>query len=130
MNNVLIIGLPNAGKTTYADEHFKNVLHLDNFDFPRFANLLDAIKKTTGAIVAEGVINTAEARKKYLAALGDREGKRVCIWINTSFEECLKRSRGNRPAWVVKYHYGCFEKPSYSEGWDEIKILNGVEKND
>ena len=119
----LICGLPNAGKTTYS-KRYKDVLHLD--DMPvrqQFEICRERASQIKGDVVVEGVYVTAEDRKALLEACKDNSPK-VCIWLDTSLEECLEREKKyrKRPMSIVTCHHKMLQPPTYDEGWDEIII--------
>lgn len=114
----LIIGLPNAGKTTYS-EKYENVIHLDEMRKQdrkhAHENILKAVKEAKEDIVIEGVYNGRLGREQIVQAAGD--AKKVCIWIDTPIETCLERN--TRGILIID----SLEPPEYSEGWDEIRIV-------
>lgn len=111
---ILIMGLPNSGKTTYSQK-FDNVLHLDDFPNSKFLNCNKEVSKRNGNIVVEGIYNL-RCRRELL--LKNVNGEKICIWIDTPLEECLRRS--GRPKEVVQQDYNVFQPPTYEEGWDDI----------
>lgn len=121
---ILICGIPNAGKTTYA-KRFDNVI---NFDRVKGTNrqmherVLEMVKNNPSAVI-EGVYNKAEDRKKLVQACG---GGKV-IWLNTPVDECIRREEAyrKRPILIVESCAKHFEPPTYDEGWDEIIIIGG-----
>ena len=114
----LICGLPNAGKTTYS-KRFENVLHLDDFPRNKFLNCNKAVAESVGDVVVEGIYNLRIRRKKLLESVKD--GKKVCIWIDTPTEECIRREdRGRQPHIVTQLP---MQPPTYEEGWDEIVVI-------
>lgn len=123
----LICGLPNAGKTTYSKQ-FDNVIHFD--DMPRkggqFKNCNAKARMAKGDICVEGVYNSAKVRKELIRACRCQSPK-VCIWIDTEVDECVRRENEyrKRPVGIVLSHHKSFEPPTFEEGWDEIIIKNG-----
>ena len=115
----LVIGLPNAGKTTYA-QRFDHVLHLDNFPPSKFLNCNKAVADAGGDVVVEGIYNLRCRREPLLKSA---TGRKVCIWIDTPVEECLRRSAFGRPEEIVRMGAAMFQPPTYDEGWDEIIII-------
>lgn len=121
---ILIIGIPNAGKTTYAAQ-YSDVVHYDDTSrLPREERLSIAAKSEC----AEGIYNTRKSRTEILKKAG--EGRHVCVWIDTPIEICLERERNGRMRGdgLVLHHAKRFEPPTYDEGWDEIKRIR-VHKN-
>lgn len=122
----LICGLPNAGKTTYS-ARYDNVIHCD--DIPHrtsdemFEKCHKMLSEIHGDICVDGVYVSIERRKQLLDACGHQD-KKVCIWIDTPYEECLERERNyrKRPLDIVHTHHRMFQPPTLDEGWDEVII--------
>lgn len=127
----LICGLPNAGKTTYS-EQYDNVIHFDSFTCRggQFNNCNRLASELKGDVCVEGVYNSVRRRKEFLEACKSNSPK-VCIWIDTPLDECLKREQAyrKRPLQIVKSHHALFEPPTYDEGWDKIIIIKGEQTN-
>ena len=121
---ILIMGRPNAGKTTYS-QRFENVIHLDDFPFNKFLNCNAAVAKVKGEIVVEGIYNLRCRRKKLLESYHGTEEK-VCIWLNTPIEECLRREDRGRDKEVI---ISAFQPPTLDEGWDRIIKIDGNYSN-
>lgn len=119
---ILICGIPNAGKTTFAKQ-FDNVI---NFDRVKGTNrqmrerVLEMVRDNPTAVV-EGVYNKAEDRRNLVKASGGG----IVIWLNTNVNECVRRelSYRKRPTHLVEACAKHFEPPTYDEGWDEIIII-------
>lgn len=112
----LIMGQPNAGKTTYS-KRFENVIHLDDLPSPRFTNCQKIVTDGNVDIVVEGIYNTVERRKRLLGA-SQHHDRKVCIWLDTSDEERIRRG--------VRLPTQNLEPPSLDEGWDEIIRIGDI----
>lgn len=124
----LICGIPNAGKTTYSSQ-YNNVIHFDkiphlNFN-EQFVKCNHKAAKIKGDVCIEGVYNTIKRRKELLMACYHQD-KKICIWLNTSLDECVRRERNyrRRPIRIVHSQYEKFEPPTLDEGWDEIIVIH------
>lgn len=120
---ILIIGIPNAGKTTYSGR-YEDVVHFDDiWSRSIYQHLAEMISKNN-EIVIEGVLGNAEKRKMLVSCSTARN---VCIWLDTPMEECLERERNGRKRseHLVIWSSEEFEPPTLSEGWDEIVIVRG-----
>lgn len=123
---VLIIGLPNAGKTTYSKRFF-GVVHFDDVKGGRhkWDNVVKMVEADP-SIVIEGVYAKASHRKPLIDAC---KGKKICIWLDTPMDVCVERERTGRKRseHMVVLAARSFEPPSYEEGWDEIVVIKGDE---
>jgi len=120
---ILIMGYPNAGKTTFS-KRYQNVLHLDDFGKSKFKKCNEAVTQADHDVVVDGIYNTVRRRIQLLESCKTKH-KRICIWLDTPIEECIQREhrcrlRGDA---VVKKNAQMFEPPTLSEGWDEIIII-------
>lgn len=122
----LICGLPNSGKTTYS-KRYENVIHYDAIPHitleEHYANCHDLVASATGDICVEGVYGSAFWRKQLIATYNG-EDRKVCVWINTPYEECLNRR--SKPRFIVEANKRIFEPPTLDEGWDEIIEVGGA----
>lgn len=110
----LICGLPNAGKTTYSQQ-FENSLHLD--EIGTIDNVIDKITQLNGDIVIEGFFGKSADRRKIRSAYN---GEAVCIFIDISLDESIKRENRNRHPSILRNAARYFEQPTCSEGWNHI----------
>lgn len=120
---ILIIGIPNAGKTTYS-ERYEGAVHFDDIWSRRIYQHLAELIAENNEIVIEGVFGSAEKRKMLASCSNARN---VCIWLDTPLEECLERERNGRKRsdHLVIWADADFEPPTLNEGWDEIVIIRG-----
>ena len=88
------------------DEHMK-----DRWEYIQKVMSEDAI--------FEGLFLKKESRLKLLSYA---KGKKICIWINTPYEECVRRNTRGRNMQMFKR---TFQPPTYDEGWDEIIKIKG-----
>ena len=124
----LICGIPNAGKTTYSSQ-FKNVIHMDEI-IPKKKNLAyeevcDMIAKSNDDIYVEGVFTASHIRKQLCDAYN---GRKICIWLNTSVDECIAREDRQRATFIIRNCAEFFSPPTFKEGWDEIIIIENNQK--
>ena len=121
----LICGIPNAGKTTYSSR-YDNVIHMDEVIPKRrglaYEEVCDAISECDSDICVEGVFIASRIRRKLCESYN---GKKVCLWLNTSIDECIAREDRKRPSFIIRNCADCFEPPTLDEGWDEIIIIRG-----
>lgn len=113
----LICGLPNAGKTTYSQQ-FDNPLHLD--EIGTADNVIDKMKQIDGDVAVEGFFGTSCERRTIRSAY---DGEAVCIFIDISVEESIKRENRNRHPNILRNASKKFELPTLDEGWDRIIVV-------
>lgn len=120
---ILIIGLPNAGKTTYSMQ-FEKVVHLDSFSGGKYKQCI-IVASQIDDVCVDGVFHQKSRRIDLLAACNGHFGKRICIWLDTPIDVCLRREQEGRkrPDMIIKNLAAAFEPPTYDEGWDEIIIV-------
>lgn len=124
----LICGLPNAGKSTFST-NYASVIHFDEVKHrtadEQFHKCNTLAAEAEDDICVEGVYNTRKRRMELLEACAHKQGKRVCVWVNTPEEECLRREREyrRRPSGIVRSHARISEQPTLDEGWDEIWVV-------
>lgn len=115
----LICGLPNAGKTTYSLQ-FDKPLHLD--DIGTVDNVIDKMKQLNGDVVVEGYFGKSADRRKIRSAYN---GEGVCIFIDISVDESIKRENRKRHPSILHNAARYFEQPTYGEGWNKIIHIGG-----
>ena len=118
-----IIGIPNAGKTTYS-QRFDNVYHIDDFGKQRWEKIKSIISDD---VTFDGLFIHVNSRRRLLSLCDDNYTK-TCIWLATPLNDCLQRENRGRLPGLVHHYYNTFQIPTYSEGWDEIiKVVDGKE---
>ena len=154
-NLYLLGGQPASGKSTIAQQYIKdhpNTVWVSR-DAIRFALLGDGdyyferendvyrqfieeicsnLDKGYDVLADQTNLNT-KSRSKLLRAIDFKQGKYdnlYCIWVNTSLQTSLKRNeersgRAKVPESALINMYNRMTKPSTSEGFNEIFIVNG-----
>ena len=119
---LIICGIPNAGKTTYSVQ-YDSVVHFDGLDTTT-KKKYDRLKELArnGNAVLEGVFGDKRRRTELIECC-PLEERKVCIWLDTAVEECVRRENRNRPTNMIRHHAKVFQPPTYAEGWDEIIII-------
>ena len=147
-NFVMLVGLPAAGKSTYAKNLVENGfewISSDNLREEMYNNVNACSKEENQGIFKEmenrtlNFLNSgisvcydatnlnAKRRERLLKKLPDNIYKQ-CVVIVPPYETCIERNwhRERRvPLEVINRMIRNFEPPSYEEGWDTIKIING-----
>lgn len=126
----LICGIPNAGKTTYASQ-YDNVIHMDDMPIKggQFRNCATLAREVQGDVCVEGVFGLKKHRLEVIRQCRQQTPK-VCIWIDTPLDECVRREYNyrKRPLSIVHRCNDVFEPPTLEEGWDEIRIIKGEQQ--
>lgn len=127
MKLTVIIGYPNAGKTTYS-QRFENVVHYDDH---RHISVEHAYRETNEAVKAllldgkdvclDTVHNRRKRRVDLLETIKDVPCEKHLIWLDTPLETCIAREVRHRPEALIKAN--AVEAPIYDEGWDTITII-------
>lgn len=123
LNVILIIGSPNAGKTTLS-ARFGDTYHGDDLR-KQGIDLWDIIKQD--GVVIEGIFNNAEVRRRILETCSRPA---VCIFLDITFEECLRRENRGRREWYLRMLYDRIEPPTMAEGWDELIVIKEGQGNE
>ena len=115
---ILIMGIPNAGKTTYS-HRFDDVIHADDYigDHDAYVELL----RTVDGECIEGLYTTRKSRELLLSECPNAQRK-TCIFIDTPEDVCMAREGEHNGS--IPYHAFILEPPVYEEGWDEIIIVS------
>lgn len=119
----MIMGLPNAGKTTYSKQ-FNNVVHQD--EERRTDKVCEKVSQMSECVV-EGIFASSVQRRRVLDAYQGDYTK--CIFLDISLDTSIKREDRGRKPFILENCAKHFSRPTYDEGWDEIIIIeeNNVE---
>ncbi len=116
----VIIGVPNAGKTTYS-KRYDNVIHLD--DVGRTERICELIRQMGDDVIVEGAFASPSRRERLINAYTGNHKR--CVFLDVTFEESVRREDRGRPNWMLRNAFKHFEPPTLDEGWDEIIIIRG-----
>lgn len=122
---ILIIGIPNAGKTQYSMQ-YKDVIHFDDVWSTNIYEYLREEVRRKNDVCIEGVFGNRSNRE---ILVNESTKRNTCIWLDTPLEVCLERERKGRKRsdHLVLWANEDFEPPTLEEGWDEIIIIRGDE---
>lgn len=140
MKFVMLVGLPGAGKSTFAQsfegfaihspDAIRNELNIHEID--RAQEVLDILHERIYVdmeqgkdIVYDSTNLTPNRRKKFLRSIEKYEYEKICYVIDTLVATC--RARNDRRTGYAKVSDEEFERmelvfkqPTYVEGWDRI----------
>lgn len=141
---IMLVGLPGAGKSTYAqglkekgyiihssdairEELTGNIneqAHNEEVFYILHSRVKEDLKKGKGVVYDATSLNRKK-RKAFLDELRSIQCKKTCVIVMTPYEVCLAQNYARTrqvPDGVIVNMYKSFNTPWYSEGWDEIKI--------
>ena len=139
----MMVGVPGSGKTTYAyripnakvlsSDDIRKELGVDGGDKQAhgrvFAILHERVKEAlqNGKDVVYDATNiTSFRRKTFLKEINDLAGKKVCIYLAPSLAQAIRQNADRDepvPEQVVRDMDMKLEAPTFSEGWDEMKLM-------
>lgn len=146
----VMCGLQCSGKSTYAKNLQKQLGELDckiissdqiRLEHPELTDNNKVFNKVyadinywlrQGCDVILDATNTTIKSRKHLFQNVHENCKKICIIVNTKYEDCLQRLKERNqsdylikvPIEVLDKYHKSFEIPFYEEGWDEIHIVN------
>ena len=135
----ILVGLPGAGKTTYAKEKGWPIVSADLIREEWYGDaaiqgdgkaVFAEVFRRCDKFIADGVNfcvdNTSVDVKSRANYLG-RGTEVICVFINTPIEECKRRNslRDRKvPEWVIDKMASRLKAPSLKEGFKEVRIIN------
>lgn len=145
MELIMLTGIPGCGKSTVADSYKERGYHIYSSDAIReelygkediqgnaaevFNFLTERIKKDLKQgqpCVMDATNLSRKRRRSLLSTIAKYPGKRICIIVLASPQECLERNakRSRHVPEERLYEMLCsFETPYYYEGWDQIEAV-------
>ena len=148
---IMLIGLPDSGKSTYAEKLKEQGYHIHSSDAIReeitgdvnvqdkntdvFATLHKRIKDDLGngvSCVYDATNMSMKRRKAFLDEIKKYNCRKICVLFVIPIEVCKKRNSNrvrNVPGEVFDKMIKQFDVPMRYEGWDEIKVVLDEEYN-
>lgn len=143
-NFYMMVGLPASGKTTTAytlgaivrsSDELRSSLLGDVDDQRHNKEIFDLLHSLIKADVFSGTDVVYDAtnihsryRREFLESLSLLPCKKVCIYVDTPYDECLSRNAKRErkvPIEVLERMRNRFTPPVMDEGWDEIRVVKG-----
>lgn len=149
---IMLIGLPASGKSTWSERYIRDkpetVLHSsdaireelfgDIEDQTNNAKVFEELNKRVFADLRQGktviydATNLSKRRRiAFIRQLNNINPKKIAVLFATPYEQCLARNNNRErvvPEYAMKKMYFSFEPPHFSEGWDEIEMIEDVEE--
>ena len=139
---IMLVGLPASGKTTYAKQLESEGYIVHSSDSIReelygseeiqsnphevFKVLHERVKQSLAEgknVVCDATNLQSKRRRNFLTELKKYDCYKKCVFMATTFEECLRRNKlrdRKVPEHKMKEMYMTFSPVGYHEGWDEI----------
>ena len=132
---IVLVGPQGSGKTTYCKNHLSNYTHInqDILGKQHWKIFTSEVFIKTPYIVVDRINHTKNQRKKYLSLAKSNGYKTKIIFLNLSFNVCLKRvlERKNHPIdnektanIAIKTYFKQFEEITEDEADQIIEIRN------
>ena len=137
----MLVGIPYSGKSTVAKELGGEIFASDKLreelwgsesiqgdNKLLFKELHNRIKKSLNQgkdCVYDATNIHSKARTQFLKEIKNIKCEKICVFVATDYNVCLKRMNGRErvvPVEVVNRMYTHIDIPQYREGWDKIII--------
>ena len=131
---ILFTGLQASGKTTFYQQHFPNLVHV-NLDTLHTRNkerlLLDECFATGSSFVVDNTNPTGKVRAKYIEAAKQHGYQVIGYYFQSSISACKDRNRRRTgkallPVSALAATHHILELPGWSEGYDELYYVRIV----
>ena len=139
----MMVGVPGSGKTTYAhripnakvlsSDDIRKELGVDGGDKQAhgrvFEILHERVKEALNNVkdFVYDATNIAESkRRSFLKEIKDLAGKKVCVCLVPSLNQAIRQNADRDepvPEHVIRNMHMRLEAPTFSEGWDEMKLM-------
>ena len=140
MKLIMLVGLPGAGKSTFAQSFKEFAVHspdairneLNIHEIDRAQEVLNICHERIYKdmqqgkdIVYDSTNLTSHRRKKFLRSIEQYEYEKICYVIDTPIEVCkIRNSKRTGYDKVTDEEFNnmelVFKQPTYDEGWDNI----------
>jgi tRNA uridine 5-carbamoylmethylation protein Kti12 len=127
---IVLCGIPGSGKSTIskqlAEEHNATCHSFDELRLLRRSDFIPYIKdslESNNNVVADAPHTDKKTRLELLNAIKHVDCKRILVFMNTPFDECVRRNAQRKnplPFFILKSFEKELEIPTLDEGWDEI----------
>lgn len=129
----VMCGIPGSGKSTksrqLAEEHGLTRFSFDEmkcYTTRQFLRPVVVALQEGKSVVMDSTHLRVNGRKVILDAVKDIPCRKVCVIMDTPFDECLRRNANREarlPDMMMDSTYRSMQKPTIDEGWDEIIVI-------
>lgn len=126
-------GIPGSGKSTksrqLAEEHGLTRFSFDEmkcYTTRQFLRPVVMALQEGKSVVVDSTHLRVNGRKAILDSVKDIPCRKVCVIMDTPFDECLRRNANREarlPDMMMDSTYRSMQKPTIDEGWDEIIVI-------
>lgn len=137
MECIIFTGIQASGKSTFYKEHFFNTHIRINLDMLRTRNreniYLAASIKAMQPFVVDNTNPTIDDRKKYIDLAKEHKFKVIGYSFESDYDLSTLRNelrigKEKVPEVAIKSTLKKLQKPSYSEGFDELFLVSSVDE--
>lgn len=119
----MLVGLPCAGKTRYANKILdKDTIYVNGKDNTRFRQIVKAHLKNGRNVIYDNNNLLSRKRRTFLGELDGVDCYKKCVIIATPYEQCLKNNKLFSKE-EIDNAYRSWNTPFGFEGWDEIEVV-------
>lgn len=130
----VMCGIPGSGKSTLsrklAEEHGLTRFSFDEmqcYTARQFLRPAVIALQEGKSVILDSTHLRVNGRKAVLKAVENIQCRKICVFIDTPFDECLRRNAQREariPDVMMESTRRALEPPTIEEGWDEIIIIN------
>ncbi len=119
----MLVGLPCAGKTRYANKILdKDTIYVNGKDNTRFRQIVKTHLKNGRNVIYDNDNLLSRKRRTFLGELNGVDCYKKCVIIATPYEQCLKNNKLFSED-EIDNAYRRWNTPFGFEGWDEIEVV-------
>jgi predicted kinase len=129
----VMCGIPGSGKSTLS-KRLAEERGLMRFSFDemkcyttrQFLLPVVAALQEGKSVVMDSTHLRESGRRSILQSVRNIRCRKVCVFMDTPFDECLRRNANRMavvPVVMVNSMYRSLQPPTLEEGWDEILII-------
>ena len=125
----MLVGLPASGKSSESDRLGDVIVRSSDYLRDKLCGDINDMKNN-GAVFT---ILQSLVRVEFLDTLRLLNCKKVCVFVDTPFEVCVKRNEERErtvPKEAMERMKRFLEPPTFAEGWDEIRVVKNWDEKE